>query len=512
MPRNLLEHLNHELRSPMTVVVGMADLLLLAPMEPEQKNCVESVRLASDGLLLMLEELVDFSRLEAGSFRLFAADFSLDEVMVQARAHLGRAAGTKASFTLAAGDGVPLRMTGDATRLGQMIAGLVRSAGKLRAAKPLVLRASAEDAGGNRLRLHFALGTADADFRPGDASPGEPGQWCDAEYFRREGYLGAGLSLPNTAALAALMGGRLWMATDAAHPVIFRLSCLVERPSDEAQPDLLAAIEQRLDQPTSGSWNVLLAEDTRANQQFFRTILQQRGHSVVAVSNGEEAVEAFAANAASRSFDVVLLDLEMPVMDGRQAATNLRQSAEFAANPAALVALTAHRADDCSQAAVARGFDAIITKPCDLENFFKIIETAVRRARSACGGAPAIAASELAVDYRSALARLGGSEQLLCDLAKFFLEDAPGILTELSSAITMGDMPTVERAAHSLKGLAANFGAPAAVQTAAELQDAARRRDADQLPSLCDRLDREIEKLAVELRELDRSFVDGIQA
>lgn len=503
MPRQLLEHLNHELRSPMTVIVGMTDLLLLAPLAPEQKSCLQSVRQASDGLLLLLDELVDFSRIEAGSLALACGEMSLPEVVEQARALVDRSPGTKIPLSLAIEGDLPDRLQGDSGRLAQVIAGLVRSSAKLRSANPLVLRASAEPGDGLRVRLHFALGNADADFEATTDVSDKPGECLVSDSFRREGYRGAGLSLPIAAALVTLMGGQLWIADDARHPVAFRFSCIVERATQPPPGNLLAAIEEQLGGAAAG-WHVLLAEDTRANQQFFRTVLERRGHTVVTTSNGQEAVDAFAAASAECPFDVVLLDLEMPVMDGRQAADVLRRSAAFARHRAALVALTAHQAEAIAEASAAHGFDAVISKPCDLETFFQVIDSAVRRAPPPSVAAAGAAPPESVVDYRSALARLGGNEQLLRDLAAFFLEDAPKILSELSTAIAAGEAAGIERAAHSLKGLAANFGAPGAVRAAGELQDAARRGELGQSETLYEPLAGEIETLAAELRSLDQ--------
>lgn len=503
MPRQLLEHLNHELRSPMTVIVGMTDLLLLAPLDEEQKSSLQSVRQASDGLLLLLDELIDFSRLEAGSLTLSRADFSLVELAEPARAIIRRSAGTQVPFSLAIGDNVPQRMTGDPERLAQVIAGLVRSTAKLRSARPLMLKAAAESVDDHHVRLHFALGSAEAEFDAGGDLTDEPGEWLTLESLRQAGYRGAGLSLPVAAALVALMGGQLWVGNDPARPVVFRFSCLVDRPSAAAKSDFASAIERQLDIDSidsNDSWHVLLAEDTRANQHFFRTVLEERGHTVVVAAHGQEAVESFASRGGQRPFDVVLLDLEMPVMDGRQAAAALRQSAAFAAHPPAVVALTAHDGDASCVASAAGGFDAVITKPCNLDDFFRIIHSAVRGVPQAVAQEPTGGPSETVVDYHTALARLGGNEQLFRDLAAFFLDDAPVILNDLGEALGTGNAAGVERAAHSLRGLAANFGAPAAVQIAGELQDVARRGDLSQGKLLHDRLAREIGRLADELR------------
>lgn len=468
----------------MTVVVGMTELLMLSPLPADQRAYLESVKQASDVLLLMLDELIDFSRLESGTFDLSHGAFALADVIAEAKTRLSRMTSSAPQIEVDIDSGVPDRLAGDVERLGQMVAALVRSAVKLRSARAYRLRVAAAPAGERSVMLHFALGTAAGDFTAiagdeldRDAPASEPGEWLTMQSIERTGYRGAGLSLPLIAGLAALMNGRLWAASDTKQPVVFRLTCQVETAMDTpAAPlgdDLLAAVEARLDRQAakpSAPLRVLLAEDTRANQEFFRAVLERAGHQVVAVSDGEHALRELAS--AEAPFDVALVDLQMPVMDGHELAGQFRQSESYAARPVPLVALTADRVAGDARLLAGGGFDAAITKPCDLGHLLAVIDAVVRGVAPPQPAEPATqqAVHERLVDYRGALRRLGGDESLFRELISFFLEDAPAALERLRAALGRRDASLVEREAHCLKGLAANFGAPTAVAAATELQ------------------------------------------
>ncbi|HET6880121.1 MAG TPA: response regulator [Pirellulales bacterium] len=499
MTRRLLEHLNHELRSPMTVIVGMSDLLLLSAADPEQKHLLQSVKQASDVMLRMLDEAVDFTRLEAGSLLLEERDFVLAQAIDQAREVLAQGP-APIHLTVLSNPAVPARVVGDAARLQQALEALARSATKLRASRHFDLQVSAEPIP-RGIRLHFVLvehgRSLDA------ASAHAPDQLLCLADFAQRGYFGSGLALPVVAGLAELMKGELSTAGNPDAPVIFRLAICLGLSDAKAGAGLLAAVERRLRDvsPDVHRLRVLLAEDTTANREFFRTALEQRGHTVVAVEDGREALRAFQAARESSPFDVVLLDVEMPVLDGREAAAELRKLPQLAARPTPLVALTAHQTAGDREFAVNGLFDAAITKPCELTHLYEVIEAVARgETPSAQWGESPAAVSADRVDYRGALRRLDGNEQLFRDLCRFFLEDVPGVLAKLRTALGREDAEGVERAAHSVKGLVANFGAKEAADLAAELQKLGQWRNLTGASSIYQRLEQEVDHLRRELK------------
>lgn len=484
----------------MTVLVGMAELLSLSAGSAEQKQLLQSLKQSSDTLLRMLDEAVDFSRLEAGTLRLEQQEFVLADEVRQVQESLASGA-TALRLSATIDPAVPVRLVGDADRLRQMIGCLTRSAAKFRPTRAydLYVRAQGASAG---VELQFVLCEERASDRPAfsfDEALAN-GQRLRLADFAQRGYSGSGLGLPVTAALAELMDGGLWMWDDRSSPLVFRFSATFALASDKSHGNLLDAVEQRLAElpPRADSLHVLLAEDTAANREFFRSVLEQRGHSVVAVSNGQQALEAIQAQPPERPFDLLLLDLEMPVIDGRQAAATIRSLDGQAARRLPLVALTGHDATHLSESSKSL-FDAVLTKPCELAHFYAVVESLARGERPQLEPVPLTVSDEQRVDYRGTLRRLGENETLFYDIVRFFLEDAPVCLAELGTALEKRDARLVERSAHSLKGLVSNFGAKEATMLAAELQRFGHDDQLVDAPHIYQRLETEVNLLRREL-------------
>jgi PAS domain S-box-containing protein len=240
--------------------------------------------------------------------------------------------------------------------------------------------------------------------------------------------------------------------------------------------------------PAAHSLDVLIVEDTPANQKVLSAILSNRGHHVTLSQNGREAVEA----ATAHRYDVILMDVQMPVMNGIEATREIRQLPDERAK-VPIIALTAHAmpADrvQCRQA----GMSGYLAKPIDVDRMIRLVERLahVQTARpktsphypqtttamSNSGISPSVPGGDSVIRIEPALERLGGDRTLLVEIARFFLEDSPGLLEELRSALAQGDAETAARSAHSLKGLASNFDASQAIESARAVEQSALRGD-----------------------------------
>lgn len=479
----------------MTVVVGLTDLMLLSPANAEQSQFLHSVRQAADALLRILDEAVDLSRLEVGGLELNETEFALAGVVEQARETLLRSA-APIELAVEIDEDLPARLVGDSDRLRQIIVGLARSAAKFRTDKAYRLWIAGEPAADGKLTLHLALGDAEGSFDTG-AQDEDQGQVLSLASFAEHGYRGPGVALPVLAGLAELMGGKLWMASNVRAPLLFQLTVQLTVADGRRRGEFLAALEDRLGpHAVTRSLRLLLVEDTPANSRFFTSVLSRRGHQVVAVSNGREALAAFEAQRNDAPFDLALIDLEMPEMNGWQTAAELRELELFRRRPLPLVALTAHAPDPRTQGGP---FDAAITKPCELEHFYNVVESLAAGQPLAAAPEAASPSHEKRVDYRGTLRRLGGDESLFHDLVQFCLEDTPNVLAELRKAIERGDAGGMERAAHSLKGLVANFGAKDAAQWAADLQRLGHEGDVGEAKAAFPRLEDEVRQFVGEL-------------
>jgi two-component system sensor histidine kinase/response regulator len=264
--------------------------------------------------------------------------------------------------------------------------------------------------------------------------------------------------------------------------------------------------------------NILLVEDLPANQKVATAILGRRGHRVVTAPNGRVGLEKVFESEAP--FDVILMDVQMPVMDGLQATAAIRASEDPAISETPIIAMTAHAMQGDRETCLAAGMDAYLSKPLDARTLIELTETIVE------DSAPAIKVPEksfvadhaklrsnvettncssLLVDYSAALKRLGGDRQLFSEFVEIFSTDAPKLMRQLSKGLTDQDCGQVEKAAHALKGLMLNFGAKPCCEMALEFELAGRNRELSGVKDLLPQFERLYHRLG---RELNSRLVD----
>ena len=248
------------------------------------------------------------------------------------------------------------------------------------------------------------------------------------------------------------------------------------------------------------SLHILLAEDTAANQRLATALLRRRGHRVDLAVNGREAVEL----AGRHRYDLVLMDVQMPVMDGLQATAAIRRLGRGAEVP--IVALTAHAARGDRERCLSASMDGYIPKPINTDSFFRVVEAFVPNGDDdEAGDAPAVedpAPGDVAdgpdvmiYDRRAALERMGDDEALFRDMVRFFLSDFPELVEQLRHGLLDDDASAVERSAHSLRGLAANCGSGPASEAADRVENIGRERRLADAPEAVERLVGELHRL-----------------
>ncbi|HXG12803.1 MAG TPA: PAS domain S-box protein [Gemmataceae bacterium] len=230
---------------------------------------------------------------------------------------------------------------------------------------------------------------------------------------------------------------------------------------DRARPD------------TGRPLRILLAEDNPVNQTLAVNLLRKRGHEVVVAGTGGEALAALERG----RFDVVLMDVQMPEMDGFQATAAIREREKQTGGHVPIVAMTAYAMKGDRERCLEAGMDAYLAKPIRASELYQVIEELVQPAAGPSNVQTNGLASETALDWESALEYVGGDHKLLGDLVRLFLAECPRWLAELKRAVAAGDTAEVQRRAHSLKGALSHFGAQAAAQTAARLEEMGRSGD-----------------------------------
>jgi CheY-like chemotaxis protein/HPt (histidine-containing phosphotransfer) domain-containing protein len=340
----------------------------------------------------------------------------------------------------------------------------------------------AEHAGG--LRILFVVSDTGVGIDPAFwPDVFEPFKQLDSTSTRKRGGTGLGVSISEQ--LIELMGGRLFVSSVPNEGSSFGFVAelehgpVVDLTEEEAFQEKLdlSALPARM-RPC----RCLVVEDNPVNQRLVVKMLEVAGHQVTLAGNGREAVEA----AARGGFDIVLMDVQMPEMDGLEATAAIRREAPIGAARVPIVAMTAHAMPGDRERCLAAGMDGYLSKPIRMTDLLRAVQQYVERDASAFDeeeDAPRPQVSETGstrmgeLDYSAALARVGGDADLLRELAGMFLLEYPKLMEETRAALARQDAAAACNSAHQLKGLLAQFGAEAARQAAYSVEQPARDGD-----------------------------------
>ncbi|MEM1061677.1 MAG: ATP-binding protein, partial [Planctomycetota bacterium] len=464
-----LANMSHEIRTPLTAILGFAENLLDPDVPPEERRAATKTVLRNgEHLLEVINDILDLSKIEAGKVeieriacgptRVIADVISIMRVRADAK-------GLDLRFSF--GSPIPSAVVSDPTRLRQVLINLLGNAIKFTEAGSVELRTSYGLEGPETLRFEVidtGIGLTDGQM----AKLFEAFSQADSSTTRQYG--GTGLGLAICRRLARMLGGDVTARSRYGEGSTFTVC--VEAPLaadahllDDPRGALGAAEEPAVFAPVAGlDCRILLAEDSPDNQALIAGFLRKSGAQVDVCENGEQAVElALLRERERRPFDVVLMDMQMPVLDGYDATRRLR--AEGFARP--VIALTANAMGADRERCLAVGCSDYATKPIRRRHLIEQITAAVR------GGPPADPPSapvttacadadrpdELPVfDTDQAMERVAGEAEILADIGALFLEHCDGWLDDLSTALREDRLADARRAAHTLKNSADNVG------------------------------------------------------